>query len=329
MYYFCTLFDSNYLSRGLALHNSLEKVCKDYHLFVFAFDDATYDILNKLKLNRTTVISLSEFEDEELLSVKADRTVGEYCWTATPKTIYYVIKKFNVDICTYVDADVYFYSSPKVIFDELGNDSILITEHRFSPEYKGEEKKSGIYCVQFISFRNDEFGLKALTWWKDQCITWCYNRLEDGKFGDQMYLDDWTTRFEKVHVLKHLGGGIAGWNVSQYEFFRDKEIFYAIEKKSSQKFDVVFYHFHYLKFYTNGKLDLGPRIISEKVKEYFYKPYLRELEDNKRKIHELNPHIDPHGTEKQNYNWRTPIRYLRRKLFGLHNVYNLKDLLSR
>ena len=261
MFNFCTLFNRNYLARGIALYNSLEHVCRDFHLYIFAFDDATYNVLNKLNLKHATIISLKEFEDKELLSVKSERTIAEYCWTATPATIYYVIKNYNVESCTYLDADVYFYTSPKVIFDELGDDSVLITEHRYSPEYKKDEAKNGKYCVQFITFKNDKNGMEALTWWKDQCIIWCYDRHEDGKFGDQMYLNDWTTRFEKVHVLQHLGGGLAGWNVSQYDFFRSKGNLHGIEKKSKTQFDVVFYHFHYLKYFTNGKLDLGPRLI--------------------------------------------------------------------
>lgn len=328
MYNFCTLFNTNYLSRGLAAYYSLEKVCRDFHLYIFAFDDQTYNILNKLNLLHATIISLKQFEDNDLLRVKGDRTIAEYCWTATPATIYYVLKNYNVESCTYIDADVYFYSSPKVIFDELGDKSILITEHRFSPEYSKDEQENGKYCVQFITFKNDVCGLKVLTWWKDQCIIWCYNRHEDGKFGDQMYLNDWTTRFKKVHVLKHLGAGLAGWNISQYQFYKNKEKFYGVEIASGWEFNVVFYHFHYLKFYTNGKLDLGPRIISNNAKESFYKPYLKELDEIKRKVKALNPGIDPHGIEKQTYNWRTPLRYLKRKLFGLHNVFSLKDFLK-
>ncbi len=325
MYNFCTLFDSNYLSRGMALYHSLEKVCTEFHLYIFAFDDQTFNILKKLNLVNATIISLSQLEDEDLLRVKPTRTVAEYCWTATPATIYYVIKNFDVESCTYIDADVYFYSSPQIIFDEFADNSVLITEHRFSPEYIKEEKLSGKYCVQFITFRNDKNGLEVLTWWKDQCIIWCYNRVEDGKFGDQMYLNDWTTRFKKVHVLKHLGGGLAGWNISQYEFFKEKEEFYGIEIKSKSRFDVIFYHFHYLKYYTNGKLQIGPRIISNSAKEYFYKPYLKELDEMKRKILKINPAVDPHGTEKQIYNWKTPLSYLKRKILGTHNVYKLDE----
>jgi len=325
MYNFCTLFNTKYLSKGLALHQSLKNVLDNFHLYIFAFDDETYEILIKLNLNHVTVIPLKQFEDEELLRVKLGRTLAEYCWTATPSIIYYVIKTYNVENCTYLDADVYFYSSPKIIFDEFSNSSILITEHRFSREYKKEEKLSGKYCVQFITFRNDKYGLEALTWWRDQCIIWCYNRVEDGKFGDQMYLDDWTTRFQKVHVMKHLGGGLAGWNISQYDFFKDEKDFYGVEKRTGNKFEVIFYHFHYLKFYSNGKLQLGPRIISESAKQYFYKPYLKVLDEIKQRVTKINPQIDPLGIEKQLYSLKTPMSYLKRKLIGTHNIYKLED----
>lgn len=33
---FCTLFDSYYLDKGLALYSSLEKVSEDFTLYVFA-----------------------------------------------------------------------------------------------------------------------------------------------------------------------------------------------------------------------------------------------------------------------------------------------------
>ncbi|MDP1993969.1 MAG: glycosyl transferase, partial [Ignavibacteria bacterium] len=134
MYNFCTLFDTHYISRGLTLYYSLEKVCEDFHIYIFAFNDKCYSILKKLNLKRTTIITLKEFEDEELLKIKPTRSIGEYCWTSTSSTILYVLEKYNVESCTYLDADLFFYSSPKPIFDELGDNSILLTEHRYSPE---------------------------------------------------------------------------------------------------------------------------------------------------------------------------------------------------
>ena len=48
--FFCTLFDSNYLTRGLAMYESLAKHCDDFHLFIFSFDDKCLEVLKKLKL---------------------------------------------------------------------------------------------------------------------------------------------------------------------------------------------------------------------------------------------------------------------------------------
>ena len=92
---FCTLFNSTYLSRGLVMYDSLLKNCDDFHLYVFAFDDKTNEYLRSQELKNVTVISLSEFEDPDLLRVKPTRTAGEYCWTSTSSTILYCINNFR------------------------------------------------------------------------------------------------------------------------------------------------------------------------------------------------------------------------------------------
>ena len=163
-YNFCTLFDSNYLSRGLALYYSMEKAEPEFHLYIFAFDDACYEVLFSLKLKYATIIPLQKFEDDELLRIKPTRNPAEYCWTCTSSTILYVINNFAVDACTYIDSDLVFYSSTAPIFEELGSKSILLTAHRYSPEYPSDEAKYGKYCVQFVTFKADENGLRALNW---------------------------------------------------------------------------------------------------------------------------------------------------------------------
>ncbi len=219
---FVTLFNSGYLTRGLVLYQSLEKQCSSFHLYIVAFDTATFEYFKTNPQKYLTVISLEQFEDDELKRVKPTRSVAEYCWTCTASTILYCITNFKLSNCTYIDADMSFYSDPKVLVDEMGNDSVLITEHRYTAKYD-QSITSGKYCVQFVTFKNTEDGMTVLNWWRNACIDWCYNRVEDGKFGDQKYLDSWTTKFKGVHELNHLGGGIAPWNVQQYNFSKKND----------------------------------------------------------------------------------------------------------
>ena len=75
---YCTLFNSNYLSRGLNLYYSIKKVSKNFRLYIFAFDNLTLKYLTTKKLKNVTVISLYEFEDKELKKIKNKRTMTEY-----------------------------------------------------------------------------------------------------------------------------------------------------------------------------------------------------------------------------------------------------------
>lgn len=290
---FCTLFDLNFITQGLAMYESLKRVCPNFHLYIFAFCDENYKLLKKLNLQHVTVISLKDFEDQELLKIKPARTAGEYCWTCSSSTILYCLQKYNLDSCTYLDADLYFYSSPQVLIDEMGDKSVLITEHRYTPKYD-QTKTSGKYCVQFVTFKNNATGLKVLKWWRNACLEWCYNRCEDGKFGDQKYLDDWTTRFSCVHVLQNLGGGIAPWNIQQYKIKKEDNDFYVLDRHTKQWQKIVFYHFHEIKILANGKVDKSKikyYHLDHQWKKYFFNSYLNALIKISYHLHDFNKNV--------------------------------------
>ncbi len=316
MYNYCTLFDRNYLTRGLAMYESLKKHCNSFHLYIFAFDNQTYNLLRRLNLDSITVVSLKEFEDEELLKVKNDRTAAEYCWTSTSSIIKYAIEQYQLVSCTYLDADLYFFSDPSVLIDEMGSKSVLITEHRYTKKYD-QSAKSGIYCVQFMTFKNDKEGMKVLNWWRNACLDWCYARHEDGKFGDQKYLDDWTERFAGiVHVLQHQGGGVAPWNIQQYNIF-------------DQKFNLVFYHFHYFILQQNHKVELGIYKLRDQEIQFLYIPYIKHLQLITNRLIKMNETEFSGIASKKSFTWKTPLKFIKRKLLGTYNVYDINELLEK
>lgn len=266
------------------MYRSLLRYTDEFHLWIICFDDLAYELLGKLYLEKVTLVSISQFEDEELLLIKPQRTRQEYCWTCTPSTALYVLNtEPHVDAITYLDADLMFFSSPEPIFAEAGNASILLTEHRYLPEYK-QSVIYGIYNVQFLMFRRTSEGLEAVKWWRDRCIEWCFARLEDNKFGDQKYLDDWPERFSGVHILRHLGAGVAPWNSAQYSFNKIQEQMYV------ENDPLIFYHFHRLRIYNFNigyTCDVYP--INTQVRNWIYGLYFDEMGKAYKEIRTIDP----------------------------------------
>lgn len=212
--YFCTLYDSNYISKGIALYLSIAKYTSDFTMYVMAMDRKCQEILNALALNGIVVECVEDVNDLKLDEARANRSRAEFCWTCGSYITRYFLNKYELPDIAYLDSDLMFFNSPKVIFDELKmkNASIGIVPHFTKYPLFGK------YCVQFVYFKNDEDGTACLNWWRDECLRWCYSRVEDGKYGDQKYLDNFTRLFNHVCEIENRGVGIAYWNMYDYSF---------------------------------------------------------------------------------------------------------------
>lgn len=294
MEHFVTLFDSLFLPQGLALHTSMQRHIKQYTLWILCVDDHVYDILQKIKLPNIRLLKLSQLETDDLIRVKAERTRGEYCWTLTPFAPRFVFDADPmVERVTYVDADLWFRKDPVVIFKELESSgkSVLITEHGYAPEYDQSET-SGQYCVQFMVFERIG-GEPVRLWWEERCIEWCYARVENGKFGDQKYLDSWPKIFSSlVHVLSSSELTLAPWNATRYCYSKS-----------------VFFHFHGLRLLTHERVDIGEIYSLPKVLiDYVYTPYLKDF---RAAINLLSSWgIAVHFQKKNNNILKTALRFI-------------------
>lgn len=232
---FCTLFDSYYLHKGIALYLSLKKVTREFHLYVMAFDQNCFNILKSSGFEHMTVEFLDDFETPELKDVKPTRNKAEYCWTAGPSVIYHFLTKYKLDKITYLDSDLFFLSDPILIEQEAENSSVVITEQGIDEKAAA---RYGRYCVQYLTFKNDEDGLGALSWWRDKCIDWCFQIMEPTRYADQKYLDEFPKRWNNVYVLKNLGAGIAPWNMLKYHYTEHSL------KYKNKEWPFVFFHMH-------------------------------------------------------------------------------------
>ena len=275
MRYYCTYFDINFLSRGLVLFESLSRHENDFVLFALCLDRESDAVLNRLKNPQFIPIPLCELEaaDPRLPVARANRTKIEYYFTLSPFLPRHLLRtRPEIDLITYIDADCCFYSSPQPIYDELGEDSILMIEHRFA-QADMDRLRWGRYNVGLLVFRNDSTGRQCLERWATQCADWCCDRLEDGKFADQKYLDDWPAAFSGVHILHHTGVNVAPWNIANSRLRRHGG------RLCINNDPLIMYHFHGFHFLAPGKFwpsrdhhALGPEHI-----RFLYMPYAQAL----------------------------------------------------
>lgn len=271
MEHYVTIFDRFFLPQGLALHQSLIRHAGQFKLWVVCVDDETADVLIRLNHPHVCPLRLSELEDARLRGVKDGRSAGEYCWTLTPFSFKFVFNSDpTINRVTYLDADLWFRKPPTPIFNELDASAkpVLITDHAYAPEYDYSEE-SGQFCVQFLTLTRNS-GEVVRQWWEDRCIEWCFARIEEGKFGDQKYLDAWPYLFgHDVHILADKELLLAPWNAIRFP-----------------RGNAIAYHFHGLRLLPNRQVYLvGNYKLPPGVIEHIYKPYLTDLTQA---IHELS-----------------------------------------
>jgi hypothetical protein len=293
MYHFCTYFDSNYLVRGLTAFRSLQASGCDFRLHVLALDQRAADAIRRLAEPNLEVVGLAELEswDPRLLAAKANRGVVEYYFTLSPGLPLYLFEKHAaIDLVTYIDADLFFYRSPEPLFVELGPRSILITEHHY-PERLRDHEKYGRYNVQYQSFRRDDVARACLERWHEQCVDWCYDRVEPGRYADQKYLDEWPERYGSALVVStNKAAGVAPWNWSAVGLARDGGGALVGNEP------LLFYHFHGVKLLgprmiSNGLLDWG--MMPFWLRRFVYAGYVRELRKTVRWLWQRTGHHFP------------------------------------
>jgi hypothetical protein len=97
--------------------------------------------------------------------------------------------------------------------------------------------------------------------------------------------------------LENPGGGIAPWNVQQFTFSKSGKKIIGKVKLTQEEFEVVFFHYHGLKFYSNNIIQLTGDIyeISKTIRTLFYYPYMHQLNKIKKAINKFIS-FDPHGS---------------------------------
>ena len=294
---YCTYFDHNYLSRGVALHRSLQRQAPGSRLWVLCLSEVCYRALVALDLPNLVPQRLEDFEaaDAEVAATRQHRSTIEYYFTCTPAWLLFVLEReADAEWVTYLDGDLFFYSSPGIVYDELENASVAIIPHRYTSRLQ-KLRKFGTYNVGWVGARNDADGIAVIKWWRARCIEWCHDHVDGNRFADQGYLDSFSAQSARVKIIENVGANLAPWNIGNYrtEFRDGKVLIDAIHP-------LIFFHFQGLRrglrwfVFNSHRVYRAP--FSRDVRRHIYKPYIDELlaiektVDPILDVSEVNPH---------------------------------------
>lgn len=257
----CTVCDSKYIHKGLALYQSLKNVIPDqFVLHWLCADNIIYEQLDRLDLHEISLYKLSALEDlhPELRVAKNNPPSNygtqhsQYMWTLTPWFINYLLRKEQdwgpeFPGLLYADSDIFFYHSPAVIAEIVGSKAVGIHTHRFSGREQDFQGDNGWYNVGVLYFNNTLAGLNISENWKKWLLDGPAGPFYKtyGTCGDQKFLELFRPLFGEQNVCVFDDPGLIQV---------DSKIYHGVCHQapwctdSCGKDPVLFYHFSHFVF---------------------------------------------------------------------------------
>ena len=297
--------DYNYLPRAIVLIESIAKKSENYLVILVCHDELSYSTMIERSMQNVELVKLSEIEVyfEELNAKKLLISPIEYIFLLTPFILKFCLEVFKLENVVYVDSDIYFFSSIDPIFNEIKNSDVGITSHNF-PKKMRHLEVNGKFNVGILFFRNSRDGNQILDWWAKRCLeSTSIESTSSDVFGDQKYLDLFSTIYPGTYVYKNLGINAAPWNC--HEVTPDNNGGLTINGSN-----LVCFHFSGVKASENkfiaGYHRYGIRPMPV-IKQYVYQPYVWKLYEMNKSFNITGDYLKP---------WIKVRSWLRALFFG-------------
>ncbi len=304
---YCTLFDGGYIARGMALADSLNKHCSPHWLYILCMDKAAWVLLTRLNIPNIILVRRDELEaeDKQLAEVQPTRNTVEYYFTCKASLVRYVLaKNKDCERVTYLDADLFFFSDPKPLDDEIAASSVAVIEHRFSP---GNQRlnKFGRFNAGWLSIRNDVTGRQCIEWWRSRCLEWCHDYVDGDRYADQKYLNKMPELFNAT-VVSNIGANLAPWNIGNYVLSHQGGKIFV----DSQP--VIFFHFQGVKRLLGPLIESGlasyRQQLASVARDYLFMPYLEKWREADHEVANIRQELVEPGSKPQSGARATKIK---------------------
>lgn len=265
--------DLKYLSRALALINSLRTQGESSPIYVLCHDSKSFDKLAALGLEEVYALGREEMFQSfpELVAAERDRTPLEFYYCFSPYLLKY-LQNLGYENLVYLDSDLYFYGDLESPLALAKVYDVGIVPHRFESGYK-HLVKYGIYNVGLVYFKNNEKASNVLNWWAESCINSTKLEVTVSSFGDQKYLEFFKLKNAEIFEYYLGGHNAAPWNCHTAALLPTGEI----QIKGD---DLLYFHFSSLRIYGRfARLGFSTyrKMPNRTMKNKVYRGYIRNV----------------------------------------------------
>jgi len=294
MRHYCTLFDRNYIDRGLTLYRSLERHGGGFKLHILCLDEATQQALSLLALPHAQLVGLGALQawDPALAQARGNRGMVEFYFTCKPFLLGYVREREpHATRIEYLDSDLWFFSSPASIEPGYAASSVALSPHRFDAANKWR-RRFGEFNAGWVSVSTSGEGCRFVAWWRERCIESAALVPGGEVFGDQKYLDQVPGLFPSAVKVDEPGVNLAPWNLAATHIEHDAQ---AVRVNGRP---LVVFHFHGMRrmlfnLHESGLHDYRVAL-TPAIRDGIYRPYVSELVASRRRLAAL-----PAGVREQ------------------------------
>ena len=273
-----------YLSRALTLARSVHEHDPDVHFVLllvepelsqdFEPEKVFKEFLNEDAFNE--ILTLKQLNTSDIANFE-NYSVIEMCTAVKGIASQFLLNREESKIVTYLDPDLYFFTSLEEIRREHQNSDVLLTPHLIhnptdnsvihNDEVAGS-MKHGIFNLGFVSFKSSTRGKMIASWWADRLAISSSSDYQRGLFTDQKWWDLSLIYFPDIGVLKNDGFNMAPWNLSE-------RILVSLEPPTLMSGDLLVF-FHFSKFpgkdFFEKTLNYSkPELLSTVISEYSHK----------------------------------------------------------
>lgn len=272
---YCTLFDRNYLGRGLSLYRSLLLHSDRFTLHVLCLDEPVFDVLSRAELQGVELIALDTLLkwDPDLAAARNGRAALEFFFACKASLLLYVLEHGG-DRATYLDSDLYFFGDPTLAEREYEGSPVALSPHRFTLQNR-YLARFGQYNAGWLNVDASPEARRFLAWWRARCLESSTLVHDEVRFGDQKYLDQVPALFPGARVVQHPGCNVGPWNLDA------RLVSLAEGRVLVEGQPLVFFHFHRLRralfgLHNTALHEYGVEL-TPAIRRGIYAPYIAEL----------------------------------------------------